>query len=286
MNILALNIEVKTVKNLKVSIDFQNLTRDRLFGEVSADIVIRSDSGRLRTRGEIDIVGNSYYRFYRDFKVKDSRIIFHGPINRPELDIRAVYENTKSTEQYGSITSSPIQVVLTVTGNPNNPEITLKLYENGTEMFGNDATSDAITFLLFGKYKNELSASETQSLASGIGSTVGSLYVTSFVGQILRNMLPFIQDAELNYTEGVIRNTNASVTSEILDAQVTVGSRMIDNTGYLEYNVEYPINNFVTLNLPEKLILLIAREQLSRNVISNSNVYYSTGAKVLYKLKF
>jgi hypothetical protein len=286
MNILSLDLNVKTVKNLFVSIDFKNLTRDRLFGEIQADLRIRSDSGRLRTRGEVDIVGNSYYRFYRNFRVKDSRIIFRGAIDKPELDIRAVYENTKSTNQFGSVTNSPIQVVLTVTGDPTNPEITLRLYENGTEMLGNDATSDAITFLLFGKYKNELSVSESQSIASGIGSTVGSLYATSFVGQILRDILPFIKDAELNYTEGGIQNTNVSVTSDLLNANVTIGSRVIDKTAYLEFNVEYSLANLVTLNLPEKLLLLIAREQLSRNVISNTNVYYSTGMKIVYKFKF
>ncbi len=286
MKILSLDLNVKTIKNLNLSVDFKNLTRDRLFGEVSADLRIRSDSGRLRARGEVDIVGNSYYRFYRNFKVKASRIIFRGPLDKPELDIRAVYENTKSTEQFGSVTSSPIQVVLTVTGSPSAPEITLRLYENGTEMQGNDATSDAITFLLFGKYKNELSASESQSIASGIGSTVGSLYVTSFFGQLLRSMLPMIKDAELNYTEGGIQNTNVSVTSDLFNTDVTVGSRVIDKTTYLEFNVEYPLENLVTLNLPEKVLLQISREQLSRNVISNSNVYYSTGAKIIYKFKF
>ena len=285
-DILLLDLSVKTVKNLYVSIDFNNLTRDRLFGEVSADLRIRSDSGRLRTRGEVNIVGNSYYRFYRDFKVKDSKIVFRGQIGNPELDIRAVYENTKSTEQFGTVTSSPIQVILTVTGNPTNPEITLKLYENGTEMLGNEATSDAITFLLFGKYKNELSASETQSVASGIGSTVGSLYATSFFGQAVRSLLPFVKDAELNYSEGGIQNTSVNVSTNILNADITVGSRVIENNTYLEFNVEYPLSELVHLNLPEQIYLRLAREQLSRNVISNSNVYYSTGMKFIYKLKF
>jgi autotransporter translocation and assembly factor TamB len=285
-NTLAIDVSVKTVKNLYASIDFNNLTRDRLFGEITADLRIRSDSGRLRMRGDVNIVGNSYYRFYRDFKVKDSKITFHGPISKPELDIRAVYENTKATEQFGTITSSPIQVVLTVTGEPSNPEITLRLYENGTEMQGNDATSDAITFLLFGKYKNELSPSESQSVASGIGSTVGSLYVTSFVGQVVRNFIPFIKDAELNYSEGGIQNTNASISADILNADVTVGSRVIQNSSYLEFNVEYPVNTLVHLNLPEQVYLRLAREQLSRNVVSDANVFYSTGMKVLYKIKF
>lgn len=188
MDMLALDLAIKTERNMNISIDFKNLTRDRLFGEVNADLRLSSNRGRLLATGEVDVVGNSYYRFYRDFKVKESKIVFNGPIDKPKLDIRAVYLNTKSTEQFGTITNNPIQVVLTVVGEPSNPEIGLKLYENGTEMQGNDATSDAITFLLFGKYKNELSASESQSVATGIGSTVGSLYVTSFFGQVLRDL--------------------------------------------------------------------------------------------------
>jgi hypothetical protein len=153
-------------------------------------------------------------------------------------------------------------------------------------MQGTDATSDAITFLLFGKYKNELSASETQSVASGIGSTVGSLYVTSFVGQVVRNIIPFIKDAEFNYSEGGIQNTSANVSADILNADVTVGSRVIQNSSYLEFNVEYPVNALVHLNLPEQVYLRLSREQLSRNVVSDANVFYSTGMKIIYKIKF
>jgi len=286
LKMLALDLSVKTERNLNVSLDFKNITRDRLFGEIQADLRIRSVRGRLIANGEANVVGNSYYRFYRDFKVKESKIIFRGPIDKPELDIRAVYANTKSKEQFGTITNSPIQVVLTAKGDPSDPEITLKLYENGTEMLGNDATSDAITFLLFGKYKNELSASESQSVATGIGSTLGSLYVTSFFGQVVRDVVPFIKDAELNYTEGGIQNTNVNVSSDLFGANITVGSRVIKNNAYLEFNVEYPLNNIININLPEKVLLQFAREQLSSSVITNMSLYYSTGLKVIYKLKF
>jgi len=286
MDMLALDLAIKTEKNMNISIDFKNLTRDRLFGEVNADLRLRSNRGRLLATGEVNVVGNSYYRFYRDFKVKESKIVFNGPIDKPQLDIRAVYLNTKSTEQFGTITNNPIQVVLTVVGEPSNPEIALKLYENGTEMQGNDATSDAITFLLFGKYKNELSASESQSVATGIGSTVGSLYVTSFFGQVLRDLVPFIKDAELNYTEGGLQNTNVNVSSDIYGANVTVGSRIVNNNSYLEFNVEYPINDIAKLKLPEKVLLQFAREQVNSSLVSNINLYYSTGLKVVYKFKF
>lgn len=286
LEMLALDLSIKTEKNMNVSIDFKNLTRDRLFGEVIADLRLRSRRGVLLLNGEVNVVGNSYYRFYRDFKVKESKIVFKGPIDKPELDIRAVYADTKSTEQYGTITNSPIQVVLNVKGDPSNPEITLSLYENGTEMLGNDATSDALTFLLFGKYKNELSASESQSVAVGIGSTVGSLYVTSFLGQMLRDVVPFIKDAEFNYTEGGLQNTNINVSSEIYGANVTVGSRVINDNAYLEFNFEYPLNDLLKLKLPEKVLLNISREQLNSSVIANMNSYYTTGLKIAYKFKF
>lgn len=286
MEILALDLEIKTEKNIYVSIDFNNLTRDRLFGEIMADLRIKSDGGELNVTGVADVTGNSYYRYYRDFKIKESKITFRGPIDKPELDIRAVYENTKSTEQFGTITTNPIQVVLTVKGEPSDPVISLKLYENGTEMQGNDATADAITFLLFGKYKNELSATERQSVASGIGSTIGSLYVSSYFGQIVRGIMPFIKDAELKYTEGGLQNTSVNVSSDVYGTNVTVGSRIMHNNTYLEFNVEYPLNDILQLDLSEKLLLQFSRKQLSSNVFSNMNVYYTTGLKAVYKFKF
>ena len=286
MDILALDLEIKTEKNIYVSIDFNNLTRDRLFGEIMADLHIKSDGGLLNVTGGADVTGNSYYRYYRDFKIKESKITFRGPIDKPELDIRAVYENTKSTEQFGTITTNPIQVVLTVKGEPSDPLISLKLYENGTEMQGNDATADAITFLLFGKYKNELSATERQSVASGIGSTIGSLYVSSYFGQVVREIIPFIKDAELKYTEGGLQNTSVNVSSDVYGTNVTVGSRIMNNNTYLEFNVEYPLNDLLQLDLSDKLLLQFSRKQLSSSVFSNMNMYYTTGLKAVYKFKF
>jgi len=38
--------------------------------------------------------------------------------------------------------------------------------------------------------------------------------------------------------------------------------------------------------LPETLLLEIAKEQLTTSVISNNDVHYSTGLKLIYKFKF
>lgn len=284
---LNLDLNVKTEKNLIVSLDFNNLTRDRLFGEIQADLNIKTENKQINAYGNVDVVGDSYYTFYRDFKVKDSRITFNGPILNPILDIKAVYEGTKSSQQYGINSTIPVEVELTVKGNIDTPQVQLNLRENGTVVNGSDAQSDAITFLLFGMYKSELSTSQTQVMASSMGSQVGSFYASSYISQELRQVLPFIVNAEFNYNQGdVVQNADVAVTSQFGDATVRVGSRQINNTNYFEFMVDYPVNKLFKLNLPETLMLQLAREELPNSVVGSTEVHYSTGLKLIYKFKF
>ena len=286
MDFLNLDLNIKTEKNIYASIDFNNITRDRLYGELQADITLKTVNKELTAEGNVDVVGDSYYRFYKDFKVKDSRITFNGPISNPELDIKAVYEGTKASQQFGSSSSTTVQVQLTIKGSVEKPIIELKLLENGTEISGSDAQGDAITFLLFGKYKSELSTSQRQAVASSIGSSVGSLYASSFISETIREVLPFIVDAEFNYQGGDVQNTDVSVTSQFGEATVKVGSREVNDANYFEFTVDYPVNKLLNLNLPETLLLELAKEELTNSIISSTDVHYSTGLKLVYKIKF
>lgn len=286
MDFLNLDVNVKTEKNIYASIDFNNITRDRLFGEIQADINFKTLNKELNAEGSVNVVGDSYYRFYRDFKVKDSRLTFNGPISNPVLDIKAVYEGTKPTQQFGATSSIPVQVQLTIKGEVSAPLIELKLLESGSEVSGSDAQADAITFLLFGKYKSELSTSQRQAVATSVGSSVGSLYASSFISQAIREVLPFIVDAEFNYKGGDVQNTDVSVTSQFGEATVKVGSREVQDANYFEFTVDYPVNKLLNLSLPETLLLEIAKEELTNSVISSSDVHYSMGLKLIYKIKF
>ncbi len=287
MDFLNIDVNVKTAQNIFLSIDFNNITKDRLFGEIQADLNIKTENRSLNAYGDVNVVGNSYYRFYRDFKIKDTKITFNGPIGNPKLNVKAVYEGTKQTEQFGTTSNVPVQVQLTVRGMVDDPQIALKLIENGTEVTGSDAQTDAITYLLFGRYQSELSTSQTQAMASSVGSQVGSMYASSYISQALRQVLPFIVDAEFHYNEGdVVQNTDVAVTSQFGDATVKVGSREIKDANYFEFTVDYPVNKMLNLNLPETLLLEIAKEELTNSVITSSDVHYSTGIKLIYKFKF
>ncbi len=284
--IINLDLNIKTQKKIYVSIDFNNITRDRLYGEINADLNLKTVDNQLNAVGDIDVLKDSYYRFYKVFKLDDSKISFNGPISEPSLDIRAVHEGTKVTQQYGSNSNLPVKVALTLKGQIKKPDLAVKLYENGSEITGNDAESDAISYLLFGRYKSELSTSQRTSMASSLGTSFGSLYITSFISETVREILPFITDAEFNYSEGKPTDTDVQLTSAFGDATVKVGGKLLTQTKNFEFSIDYPLNKLFNLNLPETLILQISREEISNGSVDNSQSFYNTGLKIAYKFKY
>lgn len=283
---LELDINVKTQRNIYASIDFDNLTKDRLFGELTADLNLKTENKEFRATGEVNIVDNSYYRFYKDFELNNSKISFNGPISNPVLDIQAVHQGVKNTQQYGTTASIPVQVMLTIKGELEDPKITLSLIEDGTSVSGTDAQGDAITFLLFGKYKNELSTTERTAVASSLGTSIGSLYISSIVSQTVRDILPFIIDAQFNYSEGNVADTDVEFTSELGDATIKVGGKLLKEIRNFEFVIDYPLNNFLGLDLPETLMLEFYREEESNTVFGSSETSTNTGVKVIYRIKY
>jgi len=283
---LDLALNVKTEKTIYLSIDFNNLTRDRLFGEVQVDMNLATENNEYTAHGRIDVVGNSYYKLYRNFKISNSFVTFDGPIGDPSINVTDIYTGTHNSEQVGTSTSSEVQVQARITGRASAPEVELKLLENGGEVSGADAQADAITYLLFGKFQSELGTSETQSIASGVGTTVGSNYVSSILSENIRNVLPFLVDAEFNYSDGKVEDTDVQLTSEFGDATIKVGGKLLREVKNFDFVIDYPLNKLFTLNLPETLMLELYRQELSNNVLGSDQTSTNTGIKVLYKFKF
>ncbi|MBN8584996.1 MAG: translocation/assembly module TamB domain-containing protein [Ignavibacteria bacterium] len=281
-----LDFNVKTENTVYASIDFNNLTRDRLFGELTADLDIKTENGIMQAYGRVDVGGDSYYRFYRDFKLDESNITFDGDISNPVLDIKGVYSSEKNIEQYGTVSSATVEVVITIKGNVKEPELTLNLFQDGSQVSGSDAQSDAITYLLFGRYKSELTASERTSVASSLGASVGSLYASSYLSQTVREILPFIVDAQFSYTEGNVKDTDVELISELGDARVKFGGKLLKDVKNFELVVDYPLNRLLNLNLPETVLLEFAREEKEQTLSISPADKLTTEIKILYKIKF
>jgi hypothetical protein len=184
------------------------------------------------------------------------------------------------------VTTTEVEVVITVKGTPKNPEIKLGLYQDGSEVAGSDAQSDAITYLLFGRFKSELTASERTAVASSLGASVGSLYASSYLSQTVREILPFIVDAQFNYSEGNVKDTDVELISELGDARVKFGGKLLKEVKNFELVVDYPLNKLFNLNLPETLLLEFAREEKKQTLTTSQNDILTTEIKILYKIKF
>lgn len=285
-SVIDFDLNIKTQKTIYISIDFNNLTRDRLFGEVQADLTMKTQGKNIVANGRLDVVGNSYYKLYRNFKISNSSVTFDGPIDDPSINVQAVYTGTKTSDQPGVSSSTEVQVMATISGKVSNPTVQLKLLEGGNEVSGSDAQGDAITYLLFGKFKNELTASERQSVASSVGTTVGSNYISSILSQSVRDVLPFLVDAEFNYTEGKVEDTDVQLTSEFGDATVKVGGRLFKEVKNFDFVVDYPLNKMFNLDLPETLLMQFFRQEVNNTVLGTDLTTTNTGIKVIYKIKF
>ncbi|MGH2575340.1 MAG: translocation/assembly module TamB domain-containing protein, partial [Ignavibacteria bacterium] len=278
------DLNVKTTKNAYVKIKVNEATKEELFGEISADIDIdNKTNNEMRAFGNVDFAGDSYYRFYRNFKVRDSKISFNGPPDNPELNIYAIYETKRTVQLLDNPSTEIVKVILIIKGNAYNPEFTLKLEEGGTEIRGADAQSDAISYLLFGVPKSQLSPGHRSGLAKNIGISTGSTFLSSLFSDAIRTIAPFIVNAEVSYTEGdLAKGTDVKITSEFGDAIVRLGGRVFSDLTNTEVSVEYPLNKLFDIDVSNNLVLEISRTADFNTTITGDNRTITTGIKILY----
>ena len=265
--------------------------RQEFFGEVNLNLFVDNrNSGNMEARGNVTLGDNSYYKFYKNFKA-DGTVKFNGPIKNPELDIEAQYSAVYTKPDGGS--TENVVVDLAVTGSAVNPKLAWKLTRDGTPVNSTDPTDDAITFILFGKFKEDLSASQNIALGS-VGANVGSVILSNYFSSIVQDILPFIVNTDINYvnsTSGTVaQNTDIRITAEFGDAIVRVGGQVFDNVSNTNVAIQYPLGKLLNIpGLSNNLFIQIERTvdpltSLGSNITVSSDT--RTGATVYYRIKF
>ncbi len=282
------NINIKTVKNALVNVTINNLTQQQLLGEIKADLEVNNETNNeLQVIGNLEIVGDSYFRFYRNFKVDNSRITFTGNPSNPYIDIYAVYNTRSGIKGVGDDENERgVSIVLEVTGRAEKPELRLRMFEGGQEVIGKDVQSEAISYLLFGVSKDRLKPGERSVLAQNVGATTGSAFLSGLLTGAIRNIAPFIINTEINYTEGDFASgTDIKITSEVGDAVVKFGGKVFSGLDNTEVSIEYPLNKLLNMNLSNNLILEISRTIDERSSLEGSSSV-QTGLKLVYKIRY
>jgi len=282
---IVFDLFVKTEKNIYVTINFNELTGEELFGEINGNVEIENKQSKdFRFHGSMNIVGDSYYRiYYKNFMIEKSQLVFDGPYDDPKLQITARYKNIRYVENNNQ---EIVYVILNISGSRYKPVLTFKLQDNTeTEMTGPDETSNALSYLLFGQPLNFGNAQRTDIL-SNLGNQAGSSIISAYLSSVVREVAPFILNTELNYKGGSFTgNTDIRITSEIGGAVIRFGGKVFSDINNAEVNVEYPLNKLLNMDISNNLLLVISRVIVT-NTFFNSLNTIETGIGIAYKINF
>lgn len=197
---------IRTENIAKVEFIFSELANQKLYVEATGNLSYEKNGNEKTAQGVFTLLDGSQLEFFKVFEA-EGEIRFEGDIANPYLDVIATYQSDYVDEGAVNSQTQEVAVKLFLEGSinnlgeslANNPD-NIKVYvgsrniEAGTPDPRYDA-SDAISFILVGKFKSDLTTSDKTSIAqqtnvvttSLIGSALTN-FVNSQVGDVVSNI--------------------------------------------------------------------------------------------------
>jgi hypothetical protein len=256
-------------------------------------ILTKNENGTQLT-GTIEVGGESYYSFYKNFNATGS-LTFVGDPENPQLNIVATYEGTHRPDEMNTTKDEKAIVTLTITGTRIAPKISIGLKTvdasgKETERTG-DVENDAIAFLLTsapgtpGKFRDELTADDRTK----IGNQLASAFTGSFINSMLsgavmefvqKNKIPFIKSFQVRDVGTDPAKTDIRLGGEFLDATVNLGGRVFSDINNTNVSIQYPIGDKVKRNF------MIEVEKKTEDYDFTVQTRTTLGARIFYRFTF
>lgn len=283
------NVSISTEKKLYVNLIIDENTGQEFFGNVDAKLTFdNSENDSIRVRGRVTLEDNCYYKFYKNFEATGN-LIFSGNIINPELNIEGKY-NAVTTDPSDDKSSRTVNITLKVTGQTLKPILHWEVLVNGSPR-GGDADQEAVSFIVFGKFTDELNADQRMNLVSSVGANVGTSFMSQYLTNIMQSYLPFIVNTDINYNStqngNVAQNTDIRITAELGDATIRFGGQIFRDLSNTNIAIEYPLNKLLKIkSLSNNLVVQFERivDPFSQNKNLSGNA--RTGGMIFYKIKF
>jgi hypothetical protein len=283
------DISINTEKKLYVNFVIDEKTGQEFFGNVSANLIFDNhENDSLKVRGRVNLEDNCFYKFYKNFEAT-GYLIFNGNIVNPELSIVGTY-NVVASDPSDDKSSRTVTITLKVTGDVANVKLDWEVLVNDATRGGNK-DQEAISFIIFGKFPDELSADQRMNLVSSVGTNIGTSLASQYITNLMQSVLPFIVNTDINYngnqTGNVAQNTDIRITAELGDATVRVGGQIFRDLSNTNIAIEYPLNKLLKIkSLSNNLIFQFERVVDPFNQNNNLLGSARTGGSVYYKIKF
>lgn len=276
------DLKISTSKNAKLNLILNTQTGEEFFADFSGNLNIREYSGSTSAYGVIEISDRSYYNFFKRFNAK-GMLRFVGDLKNPELDITASYTGTHTalTDTLGSGKVETVQITLSITGTLSKPVIKVQMYVDGEDYHKvyphGDVETDAISFLVTGRFKDELTRGEatmfTESLWSSAGASLLSSAVSGVITDVLRDVLGgFIVSTELGYYSGF---KGLRITGSTGGAIIQLGGDIFTDISRLSVVVRYPLlRKFLGGNLSVEYERKPVQFYQEKEIVNKLGFYY------------
>ncbi|MDI6765872.1 MAG: hypothetical protein QME52_03515 [Bacteroidota bacterium] len=306
------NLLVETRGPTALTMIFTPSTGEELYAELDGKLSVINEQGTPNIYGDIEVSPRSYYNFFKRFDAK-GKLKFVGPWNNPELDIQATYEGFKQeiaqtiTETSPIDQTSPIEkqsqqekkviVNLNITGTRTDPLLNMsmkvelkqgdELTDWSTQAKGGDVQSDAISFIITGKFREELTSREQQEftdIGSATGTSVASNLLSSIFSDVLKREFPYIRRAEVTYRGGTIQEgTSINVTATAFKGYLRFGGKIFQDIGNTNVSYQLSLGDFFNAPSIRNLFFEIERKVESENPEDKK---LTNEARLMYRFSF
>jgi translocation-and-assembly-module (TAM) inner membrane subunit TamB-like protein len=269
---LRYNVSIETRGNNAIKMIFTPSTNEELYAELEGKVSLVNNRGYASLTGEITVSPNSYYNFFKRFDAS-GKLKFVGQWDNPELEIEATYVGYRTDPAHDSLQQKVI-VQLNITGTRNEPKLAMSMkvqlspgeepVDWTTEARGGDVQSDAISFILTGRFRDDLSSKERGDIATTVGSTAGSGFTVGLLSGVLSDFLrqefPFIRSAELNYEGGNVgQGANVRLSGEAFKGYWQVGGKILNDIGNANVSYSMSLGDVLKASSIHNLFLEIQR---------------------------
>ncbi|HET9137516.1 MAG TPA: translocation/assembly module TamB domain-containing protein [Candidatus Kapabacteria bacterium] len=214
--------------------------------------------------GTLVLTDNSSYKFLKEFKPVSGSIDFQGDLGNPQLDLKAEYIGSHSSDAWGDV-----KIVVNINGPKSDPRISFELWKEskGTGIYVKDARTpaeiqkDATYFLLTGNLAddNKTTTAEkisTTALASGLYSGANAI-INQFLPTSAKEYIRTVGIEQGEYSQ-----TKLKLTAALQGFTVKYGGSYGNNgQGSQQYtqdlSLEVPFSSFATFHGADNWLILI-----------------------------
>ncbi len=287
------DIALETQGTTQLRMVFNTRTNEELFADLRGRLYFFRTPEVARLTGTVDVSSRSYYNLIKRFNVSEGKLLYTGDPLNPELDITATYEGDHIVRDSvnNPLAQNKVEkvvVTLTITGTKNEPKPKMTLMVDEKKRDTGEEESDAISFILSGQFRDELTDQQRSGLiGTNLGLGLASGMLTGSLSDLIRRNIGVIQSVDVLYYggESFQQSADVRVTGQIGEAMIRAGGRVLNDPTNLNVSLELPISSVTGSEKLRNLIFTLER-RVEGVENTDERRRFSNGARLFYRFSF